>query len=182
MKYARLSAIVGSVAALAVVPASGIAGGTPTPPKDPCKANPASCPTVKQGRMTGHGHYIDPSLGKVQWEFRNSICGKSKFPNLKVEWGGKRYVLKAYTGGGLVCLDTPVDEGQPRAGFDTIVGQGTGTLNGKRASATFRFTDAGEPGRDDTANIRIVDAKGKTVLNVVNQRASAGGNHQAHRR
>ena len=73
--------------ALAAVPA----GGTPTPPKDPCKANPGSCTTVKQGRMTGHGHYIDPSLGKVQWEFRNSICGAKKFPDLKVEWGGKRF-------------------------------------------------------------------------------------------
>ena len=45
----------------------------------------------------------------------------------------------------------------------------------------FRFTDAGEPGRNDTATIRIVDARGTTVLHIVNQRASGGGNHQAHR-
>ena len=32
-------------------------------------------PTVKQGRMTGHGHQFNVNgYDKVQWEFRNSVC------------------------------------------------------------------------------------------------------------
>ena len=138
-------------------------------------------PTVKQGRMTGQGT-IDSAYGRSHHVFRNSICGADKFPNLKVMWEGNRFDLKAYSTP-LMCLDTPADEGQPRAGFDTIVGQGTGVLNGERgATARFRFTDAGEPGRGDTASITIVNADGDVVFQLTDQPILVGGNHQAHRR
>jgi hypothetical protein len=117
--------------------------------------------------------------GKVQWEFRNSVCGADRFPDLKVEWGDYKFRLTSYSSP-LICLDTAHSEGQPPAGFDTIVGTGTGTLNGAPATATFRFTDTGEPGREDLASITIVSG-GVEVLRIVNVTAGAGGNHQAHR-
>ena len=137
--------------------------------------------TVKQGRMTGQGT-IDSAYGRSHHVFRNSICGADKFPDLKVQWEGNRFDLKAYSTP-LMCLDTPADEGQPGAGFDTIVGQGTGVLNGERgATARFRFTDAGEPGRNDTATITIANADGDVVFQLTNEKILVGGNHQAHRK
>ena len=183
MKHHRKLAVLAGAALLSLGAAgTAQAGGTNPPPKQTCKNNPKKCPPNKvKGRMTGHGHATVSGYGRVAWEFRNSICGADKFPDLKVAWGGNRFILTAYSTP-LVCLDTAVSEGQPRAGFDTIVGQGTGTLNGvSGASATFRFTDAGEPGRADTATIRIVSATGDVVLNITNVAASGGGNHQAHR-
>lgn len=180
MKMYGKVAVLAGVAAMAFTPANAFAGGTPTPPKDPCKVNPKKCPKAISGRMTGHGHFISPTYGKVQWEFRNSVCNANRFPDLKVEWGGNKFRLTSYSSP-LTCLDTPVSEGQPKAGFDTIVGQGAGTLNGAPATATFRFTDAGEPGRNDFGSVRIVDADGDVVLEFTDQKASAGGNHQAHR-
>jgi len=105
--------------------------------------------------MTGAGT-VDSSYGRSHHVFRNSVCGSDRFPDLKVQWdGGNRFDLTSYSSP-LMCIDTAFDEGNPRAGFETIVGQGTGVLNGvSGATASFRFTDAGEPGRDDRATITI---------------------------
>jgi hypothetical protein len=180
MKRFGKVAVLAGVATLAFVPADAIATKQKPSPKDPCKTNPKKCPKAVQGRMTGHGHFISPTYGKVQWEFRNSICNANRFPDLKVEWGRNKFRLTSYSSP-LTCVDTPVSEGQPRAGFDTIIGQGAGTLNGKPATASFTFTDAGEPGRNDFGSVRIMDANGVEVLKFTDEKAGAGGNHQAHR-
>ena len=81
-----------------------------------------------------------------------------------------------------MCIATAFDEGNPRAGFDTIVGQGAGVLNGvSGATASFRFTDAGERGREDRATITISDPGGNIVFQISDARITVGGNHQAHR-
>lgn len=177
-------ALLALVAMVAAVPATAHAGGKQQPPKhkkECSKKHKKKCPTVKEGRMTGHGQNWHADYGKVEWEFRNMICGADRFPDLKVAWGdGQRFILTSYSVP-LRCLDTPYDEGTPRAGFDTIVGQGAGRLNGEPATATFRFTDRGQPGRDDLATITITDDDGNIVLTVTDLLAGDGGNHQAHR-
>ena len=180
MKQLKRLAVVAGLAALVIAPTTALGGGKQPPPCG--KKHTKKCPTVKKGRMTGHGQIVTTRYGKAQWEFRNSICGADRFPDLKVEWGsGQRFVLTAYSVP-LRCVDTPANEENPTAGFDTIIGQGTGRLNGVAgASATFRFTDNGEPGRNDTATITILDAGGNPVLELDNVKAGAGGNHQAHR-
>lgn len=181
MKQVRWLLVLAVVTAVAAAPSSAFAGGTHTPPPTCSKKNKKKCPKVKEGRMTGHGHHVTSQYGKVQWEFRNSVCNADRFPDLKVEWGDKqRFVLTSYSVP-LTCLDTPFSEGQPPAGFDTIVGQGAGRLNGEPATASFRFTDRGEPGRNDLATITITDGDGDVVLSVTNLTAGDGGNHQAHR-
>jgi len=67
---------------------------------------------------------------------------------------------------------------QPQAGFDTMAGQGTGKFNGQSATIEFKFTDAGEPGTNDTTTIVI--KKGSTVVLTVSGKIT-GGNHQAHK-
>jgi hypothetical protein len=58
-------------------------------------------------------------------------------------------------------------------------GQGTGTLNGVAgATIRFSFTDAGEPGREDTAEFTIMGPNGAIAYD---GGAIDGGNHQAHR-
>ena len=181
-KGTKMFGVAAVALAMSVGGAVGANAGQPKkddPPK--CGKQKKKCPPVKQGRMTGQGT-IDSSYGRSHHVFRNSICNRDRFPNLMVWWEDNRFKLTSYSTP-LTCLDTPADEGRPRAGFDTIVGQGEGTLNGERgATATFRFTDAGEPGRDDTATITIADADGNVVFQLNNERILAGGNHQAHRR
>jgi hypothetical protein len=179
-KYGKVAALA-AVAAIAAVPTySGVAEGGQ---KTKCsKKNPKKCPTVKKGRFTGHGHFTHETYGRVQWEFRNSVCNANRFPDLKVAWGDNKFRLTAYSEP-LRCVDFPgITEEQPRAGFDSIIGEGTGTLNGEPAFATFKFTDAGEPGRNDLGTIRIVNDANVVVLDFSERRASGGGNHQAHRK
>ena len=184
MSRNKIIAIAGALA-LCLTPTAAIAGGKgkdKTPPKQHCKKGKKKCAPQLEGRMTGQGTIDSAAYGRSHHVFRNSVCNADRFPDLMVWWGDSRFVLKSYSSP-LRCLDTPADEGQPRAGFDTIAGQGTGTLNGvDGATATFRFTDAGEPGRGDTATITIMNANGDVVFQLENAPILAGGNHQAHRR
>jgi hypothetical protein len=180
MKKAHLKVLALAVtAALAVfvVPSVAVGGGKPPP----CKKGGKKCPGSKPGRMTGAGT-VHSVYGRSHHVFRNSVCMEDRFPDLKVQWdGGNRFDLTSYSTP-LRCVDTAADEGQPKAGFDTIVGQGGGVLNGvSGATARFSFTDAGEPGVDDTATITIADRDGNVVFQITNAKITDGGNHQAHR-
>ena len=182
----KLAVLAGTLV-LALVPSVSEAA---SPKKQECKKQKKSqkCTPATKGRMTGHGHQFNVKSGnttfdKVQWEFRNSVCNERRFPDLKVEYGRNTFVLTAYTSP-LTCftLDPtkPSTEGNPRAGFDSIRATGTGTLNGvKGAEIDFRFTDGGEPGRDDTAWFTITAPNGSISYS---GGAIDGGNHQAHRR
>jgi hypothetical protein len=66
----------------------------------------------------------------------------------------------------VLCSDDPaIVPNQPNAGFDTYEGTGVGRYNGvDGATASWRFTDAGEPGTSDTAQITIWDADGNQLL------------------
>ena len=175
-------------AVLAVFLAGAVAASSPLgADAATCKKQKKSkkCPpAVKEGRMTGHGHQFNVNgFDKVQWEFRNSVCNSDRFPDLKVEFGPNKFVLTEYASPGLICftLNPPTStEGNPVAGFDSIRATGTGTLNGvKGAGITFRFTDAGEPGRADTADFTITAPNGSIAYS---GGALDGGNHQAHRK
>ena len=141
-------------------------------------------PAVKEGRMTGHGQQFNyQGFDKVQWEFRNSVCNSDRFPDLKVEFGTNVFVLTSYSTP-LECFTfaPPNREGNPVAGCDSIRSQGTGTLNGVTgAGITFRFTDNGEPGRNDTADFTITKPGGGIAISYQGG-AGDGGNHQAHRK
>ena len=81
---------------------------------------------------------------------------------------------------GVSCSDDPAINPSPApASFDTLTGTGVGRYN-DRAGATveFTFTDAGEPGRNDVAALRIKDSLGRVVLDVRGKLHE--GNHQAH--
>ena len=96
----------------------------------------------------------------------------------KKEKGANRFHLTELTQAR--CIDFPnIEEAPPMAGFDTYRGAGKGRFNGiDGATIKFMFTDEGEPGKNDSANIIILDADGNLVLAV--KGLLKVGNHQAH--
>lgn len=196
MSLSRKLAVLAGSLVIAVVPASAQAAPKKkaAPPKQhapkQCKKQ-KKCPPkpgnpVVQGRMTGQGHTTTAEYGVVKWRLRDSVCNANRFPDMFVDFGDRRFILESYSSP-LTCftLIPPTSvEGNPRAGFDSIRAQGTGTLDGvPGANITFRFTDAGEPGRNDSTSFTITEPNSSAVaISVENLLATDGGNMQAHRR
>jgi hypothetical protein len=132
------------------------------------------------GRMTGGGSINDPIYQRVTHGFQLNCVNLTPPNSLEVNWGnGKKFHLDTLLTAR--CSDDPaLDEGRPKAGFDTYEGSGMGSYNGMpNAIATWKFTDDGEPGKDtDYASIKVVDAMGNVVLMAEGYLHS--GNHQAH--
>jgi hypothetical protein len=140
----------------------------------------AVTPPAEAGRMTGGGSAFTSNGMRVTHGFELN-CDAGRRPNsLQVNWGkGNRFHLERLTSA--VCSDDPaISPRRPAADFDTYAGAGTGRLNGRRgATAEWKFTDAGEPGRNrDYVQIVIKDAGSNTILTVSGTLKS--GNHQAH--
>jgi len=138
--------------------------------------SPAGVP----GRMTGGGSVFTADGRRVTHGFViHCATGQKGNDVLQVNWGdGNRFHLESLATAS--CSDDPaIGPYPPAAGFDTLNGSGTGEYNGQEgAAAEWTFTDAGEPGVDDTARIVIRDAAGNTVL-IVSGRLQKG-NQQAH--
>jgi hypothetical protein len=100
-------------------------------------------------------------------------------PNtLEVNWGGgNNFDLDDLTA--VTCFEDPAFyQGQPHADFNTMIGSGTGTLNGNPATISFEFTDAGEPGTADQASVTIQSG---TFTFTVPLTVLDNGNQQAHK-
>ena len=140
-----------------------------------------------EGRMTGGGSFVcsDPGQQKVTHGFELHCLGDppatlAEPNNLEINFsGGDNFHLTTLTKA--VCTDTGLIQQPPKSSnFDTFDGAGTGTFNGQPAQITFTFTDAGEPGTNDTAMIFIkLTGTGQTVL-TCNTAPLTFGNHQAH--
>lgn len=136
-------------------------------------------PGEAKGRMTGGGNLMDAAAGRVTHGFELH-CDATKGPNnLQINWGkGNKFHLESLTTAS--CSDDPaITPTPPAAPLDTHKGEGTGRYNGvSGATAKWTFTDAGEPGKNDTATIEVKDASNTVVLSVSG--SLKGGNHQAH--
>jgi hypothetical protein len=134
---------------------------------------------VQEGRMTGGGSVFTEERTRVTHGFQLH-CDETATPNnLQINWGkGNRFHLDMLTSAS--CFDDPaIAPEPPPAGFDTYEGEGTGSYNGiPGATAEWTFTDAGEPGEDDTATLVVRDALNNVVLTVSGPLEH--GNHQAH--
>jgi len=128
------------------------------------------------GRMTGGGTIGDTGT-KHGFELH---CDITQSPNnLEVNWGkGNKFHLDTLSAAS--CSDDPnITPNPPAAGLNNYTQKGTGTYNGVAgATAEWTFTDAGEPGTNDTATIKITDVNGNIVLNVSGKLSQ--GNQQAH--
>lgn len=107
-------------------------------------------------------------------------CNSDNNSNLQINWGkGEHFHLEDVTSA--ICFTTPgFDQGNPNSTFNTHKGEGTGKLNGVDGyKVAWTFIDAGEPGKNDTANIKITDSTGITTVLTVDGNLK-NGNHQAH--
>src|SRR5262245_38288089 len=141
-------------------------------------APPCAAPQVQGGSMTGGARVLTPSgFVTVALELQ---CNASDGPNtLDVTAGGNRFRLDTVTSANCTNDATIPSSGHGPAAFDTLQGKGAGKYNGAKATAEWIFTDAGEPGRNDTATIVIRNSGGVIVLTASGR--LAGGNIQAHR-
>lgn len=143
---------------------------------DACEVAPP--PPDAAGRMTGGGSVFTASGMRVTHGM-TLHCSTAAGPNnLEINWDkGNNFKL-----GQLVtvsCSDDPaIAPNPPAAGFDTMTGAGTGTYNKAAATIEFRFTDAGEPGKNDSATITV--KVGATIVLQVSGKLN-NGNHQAHK-
>jgi hypothetical protein len=136
-------------------------------------------PTTLPGRMTGGGSVFETDGTRVTHGFELH-CEIDDVPNrLEINWGiGNRFHLDTLTSA-FCFVDPNINSGHPAAPFNTYQGVGTGSYNGTPgATATWTFTDAGEPGKNDMATITINDANSNVVLTVSG--TLKNGNQQAH--
>lgn len=131
--------------------------------------------------MTGGGSIFDTI--EVEYTGRTThgmvLHCDTRNPNkLEINWEGNRFHMTSLDSA--MCPDTAgISPNPPDAQFDTFIGMGTGRLNGDPgATISFIFTDAGEPGTGDTAEIYINDPYGNPVLSISGPLTF--GNHQAH--
>lgn len=134
------------------------------------------------GRMTGGGSIICPAPAyRVTFGYELHCQleqGAISTPNnLEVNFStGDHFHLTALTEA--VCSGPNATT--PDAPFNTITGEGTGTLNGQAATISFTLVDNAEPGAGaDTARFVITTSSG-TALSC-GPRYLEGGNNQAHR-
>ena len=126
------------------------------------------------GRLIGSAS-LPLDGAKADYVFHLS-CRGGGGNNLEVSWKGNKFELDRAVA--VSCVDDPSIGPNPAlAGFDTMKGAGTGSLNGKKGySVRWTFTDAGEPGARDFAEILITDF-GRRVLSVSGP--AEGGGHSA---
>lgn len=131
------------------------------------------------GRMTGGGAQV---FGDVKITRGFTIhCDIILSNNLEINWkGNKWHIDKPLTKA--TCIDDPAYREQPPvAPFNTFIGEGIGRLNGVDGSKVyFTFIDAGEPGKNDKAAIKIIAPDGVTVALDIPLSLLDHGNIQAH--
>ena len=135
-------------------------------------------PAHTNGRMTGGGSIFTVDDMRVTHGFELH-CDTTIGPNnLEVNWDKNNFHLEQVTS--MACYDDPLLNPLPRpAPFDTLVGTGIGRFNGvAEYKVSFKFTDNGEPGITDIAQIEIRDPQGRLVLFVSGNLHN--GNQQAH--
>jgi hypothetical protein len=132
-----------------------------------CWCPPPTPPPTGCGRMTGGGSVWVGDM-RVTRGFEIH-CDVSKPNNIEVNWpGGNNFHLTKLLSA--TCRDNPyIHQEPPAAPFDTFIGEGEGIWSQKGdkeigAKINFKFIDAGEPGVNDWAMIRITSNGSQVIL------------------
>jgi len=142
--------------------------------------NTANPVTLGDGRFTG-GFVLRSGGARITGGL-TIHCDLLLSNNLEVNWPDNRFHMTEHLTT-VECSDDPnITQAPPNAPLDTLVGVGTGRYNGVPGyTIEFKLVDAGEPGRNDKAALRIFEAANpaNVVLNVPLQLLDTG-NLQAH--
>jgi hypothetical protein len=168
------------VAALAVDPwDDGYPGGQSAQVTVPYPTEPCAAPAF--GRFTGGGHQIRVDYVRVTRGL-TIHCDLLLSNNLEINWLGNQFHMTEHLTT-VRCSDDPaIIQAPPVAPLDTLVGVGTGRYNGVDGfTIEFTLVDAGEPGRDDQAQLLVYEtANPANVVLDVPLQVLTGGNLQAH--
>jgi len=142
---------------------------------------PTDCSQIGTGRFTGGGSQI--TIGEVRITKGLTIhCDLLLSNNLEVNWLGHQFHMEEHMTT-VQCSDDPnIDQAPPSAPLDTLVGVGVGRYdNADGYTIEFSLIDAGEPGRSDSAALRIYEtANPANVVLDLPLTNLDGGNLQAH--
>jgi hypothetical protein len=146
----------------------------------------APVPPSSVHSMTGGGTLEGTEgVSKLSHGFTLQCSTEDGPNNLNVNWrtsaGQQHFQLESLELVDCYTDDSGLSEGTPDAGFNAYYGMGYGKLNGVSGyMVEWTFTDHGQPGSDDTADISIYHNSDPTpVLDVGGD--LTGGNHQAHK-
>ena len=142
---------------------------------------PTECAAGGDGRFTGGGKQVE--VGSVAKVTRGLTihCDLLLSNNLEINWdGGNNFHMLEHLQT-IACFDDPsLDQTPPAAPLDTLIGRGTGRLNGVDGySIVFTLIDEGEPGSNDRMGFTITAPNGAVVFSVPLTELT-GGNLQAH--
>jgi hypothetical protein len=128
------------------------------------------------GTISGLG-FVNQDGTKYNHTFELQCADGATANSMEIQWG-KGKGKHTFSLGGLtsaVCSAQPgTNAGTPTNAFNTIVGEGVGSLDGAPATIEFRISDAGEPGRNDEMHYTITGDDGVSVSGKLD-----GGNTKA---
>jgi hypothetical protein len=134
--------------------------------------------------LVSGGNAVNPDGTLVTHGFELQ-CDVTKSPNnLEVNWDGNYFHLETITRATCSSFapESTCSAAPPNVPFHTYFGEGEGRLNGEPgATVSWTFTDCGEPGTQDVAEINIRGTDGNLVLELRPANLTSG-NHQAHKR
>ena len=142
---------------------------------------PGPCSATGTGRFTGGGFQVRVGAARITRGL-TIHCDLKLSNNLEVNWGGNKFHMTEHLTT-TQCTDDPdIIQAPPAAPLDTLVGVGTGRYNGTDGfTIEFTLVDAGEPGDEDEAALRIFEtANPANVVLDIPQQVLSGGNLQAH--
>ena len=116
-------------------------------------------------RMTGTAARLLAPTVAVTYGFDVRCNAAGRRQKLELSWGrGERFRLTRLNS--VTCIDDlNIGHGQPRAGFDTLMGRGVGRYNGRPgATIRFRFVDLGAGGAADAVDVRVRKPSGADAL------------------
>lgn len=140
-----------------------------------------AAPAIGTGRFTGGGFQIVVGIGRISRGL-TIHCDRLLSNNLEVNWNGNQFHMTDHLTT-VECSDDPnIDQKPPVAPLDTLIGVGTGRYNGQSGyTIEFTLVDAGEPGRNDKAALKIFQTSNPSnVVLDVPLVFLDGGNLQAH--
>ncbi len=133
------------------------------------------------GRMTGGGFQVRVGPARVS-KGLTLHCDLLLSNNLEINWNGHQFHMLEHMQT-VACTDDPaITQAPPAAPLDTIIGVGVGRYDNMDGyTVEFTFVDAGEPGTNDEAALKIYQTSNPSnvVLNIP-LKTIDGGNLQAH--
>ncbi len=116
------------------------------------------------GTMTGEGRLTQSASNKLDYAYvLDCTAANNSPPKFKGKRNATAFSLTTVTA--VTCTDDPAKSpANPAAGFDTMVGDGTGKVGTTPVNIHWEFVDGGTAGTNDSAFVEIRRTSDNVVL------------------